>query len=269
MRQLVLNFSGKLVGGVLGLILGGPFGALIGLFAGHQFDRGVRERRSPYEGVGTATARIQAVFFTSTFSVMGHIAKSDGRVSEAEISAARRVMHRLGLGPAQVKEAIAAFTHGKGADFRLDAVLAELERLFSGRQELGSAFVEIQLEAAIGAGSFGQRQRQLVWEVAQALKITRVEMAQIEALVRAADYRGARSAEQAAGASLDAAYRVLGVTGDASDREVKTAYRRLMNQHHPDKLVARGLPESMQNAAKEKTREIRAAYDRIKAQRGM
>lgn len=268
MRQPVLNFSGKLVGGVLGLILGGPLGALIGLFAGHQFDRGFRERRSPYEGIETATARIQAVFFTSTFSVMGHIAKSDGRVSEAEISAARRVMHRLGLGPAQVKEAIAAFTFGKGPDFRLDSVLAELAKLIAGRRELSGAFVEIQLEAAIRAGSFGQRQRQLVWEVAQSLRITRVEMAQIEALVRAADYRGA-AANRDAETRLEEAYRVLGVTSEASDREVKTAYRRLMNQHHPDKLVARGLPDSMQNAAKEKTREIRAAYDRIKAQRGM
>ena len=55
----------------------------------------------------------------------------------------------------------------------------------------------------------------------------------------------------------------------ATDAEVKTAYRRLMNQHHPDKQAARGLPESMLEAAKERTHEIRAAYELIREQRGM
>ncbi len=65
------------------------------------------------------------------------------------------------------------------------------------------------------------------------------------------------------------AYAALGVAADASDKEVKMAYRRLMNQHHPDKLVAKGLPESMMTVAKDKTREIRTAYDLIKDQRGI
>ena len=79
-------------------------------------------------------------------------------------------------------------------------------------------------------------------------------------------------AHQARGAgkdyvSLEDAYEVLGVEPGASDQEVKTAYRRLMNQHHPDKLVSRGLPESMMGVAEQKTQEIRAAYERIKSQR--
>ena len=69
--------------------------------------------------------------------------------------------------------------------------------------------------------------------------------------------------------SLAEAYRVLGVGAAASDDEVKTAYRRLMSQHHPDKLVARGLPESMKSVAEQKTHEVRAAYETIKAQRGL
>ena len=68
--------------------------------------------------------------------------------------------------------------------------------------------------------------------------------------------------------SIDEAYRVLGVAASASDDDVKKAYRRLMNQHHPDKLVARGLPQSMIGIAEQKTHEVRAAYEKIKAQRG-
>ena len=64
------------------------------------------------------------------------------------------------------------------------------------------------------------------------------------------------------------AYGVLGVAPTASDRDVKTAYRRLMNQHHPDKQAARGLPDSMMEIAKERTSEIRAAYEVVKSHRG-
>jgi DnaJ like chaperone protein len=58
------------------------------------------------------------------------------------------------------------------------------------------------------------------------------------------------------------------VTKDASNDEIKKAYRRLMSQHHPDKLVARGLPESMAGVAEQKTFEVRAAYEKLKARRG-
>lgn len=68
--------------------------------------------------------------------------------------------------------------------------------------------------------------------------------------------------------SLHNAYGVLGVSLTAANSEIKKAYRRLMNQHHPDKLTARGLPDGMVNLAKEKTQEIRAAYDLIREERG-
>ena len=65
------------------------------------------------------------------------------------------------------------------------------------------------------------------------------------------------------------AYEVLGVASTASDAEVTKAYRRLMNQNHPDKLVARGLPESMMKVAEEKTRQVRAAYELLREARAM
>ncbi|HEU4617792.1 MAG TPA: DnaJ domain-containing protein, partial [Gammaproteobacteria bacterium] len=86
------------------------------------------------------------------------------------------------------------------------------------------------------------------------------------ALVRAQHYRGAGPGAGEA-IQVDAAYRVLGVSSEATDEDVKTAYRRLMNQHHPDKLVARGQPQAKVAAAEQRTHEIRAAYDRIKAYR--
>ncbi len=98
--------------------------------------------------------------------------------------------------------------------------------------------------------------------------IGREELAQIEAMTRQGARRlGGQGAGDAI--SVDSAYEVLGVSADASDKEVKTAYRRLMNQHHPDKLVSRGLPPAMIDVAEKKTLEIRAAYERIKSHRSI
>ncbi|OQX47943.1 MAG: molecular chaperone DjlA, partial [Candidatus Sedimenticola endophacoides] len=72
-----------------------------------------------------------------------------------------------------------------------------------------------------------------------------------------------------AGLVLDDAYAILNVSADATDAEVKRAYRRLLSQHHPDKLVAKGLPDEMMKVAAQKTHEIRQAYERVKEARGL
>ena len=255
---------GKAVGGVLGLMVGSYVGAAVGVLVGHQFDRGLAKQTGGGESSGVAPEHIQAAFFRATFGVMGHIAKADGRVSETEIRAARLVMHGMKLSPAQVESAVEHFTGGKNPGFPLDGTLRRLNAQLQDRPDLARAFVEIQVRAAVGAGPIDRTKRDLLWQVARGLGLGRVELAQIEALARARQMRGAGKEF----VSLEDAYEVLGVEPGAGDGEVKTAYRRLMNQHHPDKLVSRGLPESMLGVAERKTQEIRAAYERIKTQRG-
>lgn len=255
-----MQWFGKAVGGLLGAFAG-PVGSLIGVLIGHQWDQSVaggRGRRSVHA--------ISELFFEVAFEVMGQIAKVDGRVSEDEIRIARRIMQGMRLRDAQVQAAIERFTVGKAAGYELDARLAELASELKGRGDLARAFVQIQLQSAVGAGHVGAEKRQALWRVANALGVTRAELAQIEAIVRGIGSAG--SAQPSPAESLAEAYRVLGVSEEASNDEVKTAYRRLMNQHHPDKLVARGLPESMVGVAEQKTHEVRTAYERIKTQRG-
>ncbi|MED5535004.1 MAG: co-chaperone DjlA [Pseudomonadota bacterium] len=259
-----MAWIGKAVGGVLGLAVGGPIGSALGVLLGHQFDLGVAQL-STGDGVLFGSDRIQQLFFETTFAVMGHIAKADGRVSQSEIRAARRIMHGMNLSPGQVKTAIDHFTAGKSTGYPVSEKLTQLNNHLSKRTDLVRAFVEIQMQALIAAGSIEMAKRELLWQVARGLGMGRVELAQIEALVRAQQFRVQSGGKESI--SMEQAYRVLGLDPDVSDKEVKTAYRRLMNQHHPDKLVARGLPESMTSVAEEKTHEIRAAYERIKTQR--
>lgn len=257
-----MNWTGKLVGVIVGS-LAGPVGAAVGLFLGHQFDLGIGgSRQASFGGVGQ-------VFFETTFGVMGHVAKADGRVSEAEIRSARSVMDRMRLGPAEVQEAIRLFTAGKAPDWPLQRELARLRNALGTRRTLRRAFLEIQMEAALAAGPLGAETRELLWRIASALDLSRVELAQVEALLRLGRRFGGEHGARPLQPSAADAYRVLGLEPGASDDQVKLAYRRLMNQHHPDKLRSRGMPESMIPVAEAKTREIRAAWDTLRAARGM
>jgi DnaJ like chaperone protein len=255
-----MQWFGKAVGGLIGLIAAGPIGSVVGVLLGHQLDESGGRRRSR-----GSLHEISQLFFEVAFEVMGQVAKVDGRVSEDEVRVARGIMRGMQLSPDQVRYAIEHFTRGKSQGYPLAERLAALDRQIDDRVELARAFMQIQLQSAVGAGPIGADKRQLLWRVANALGVSRAELAQIEALVRAHEMRSAQRSEQD---KVEEAYRVLGVTKDASDDEIKKAYRRLMSQHHPDKLVARGLPASMAGVAEQKTFEVRAAYEKLKARRG-
>lgn len=255
-----VRWFGKAIGAALGMALGSYPGAVLGALLGHQFDLGLGSK------LMESAPRVQQIFFAVTFEVMGHVAKIDGRVSEEEITIARRIMHAMHLGPREVQQAIEHFTKGKRADYPLQQRLSDLASLMGHRPALARTFVEIQVQAAVGAGEIVESKREILWQIARKLGLSRVELAQIESMLRAHSQGGQLPVRQA---ELSGAYKTLGVAPAASDHEVKTAYRRLMNRHHPDKLVSKGLPESMTAVAEQRTQEIRAAYDRIKAERGL
>ncbi len=268
-----MNWIGKLSGGILGLIAGGPIGAAVGALLGHQFDRGLGgfgrpdTDREPMGGLSNASR--QQVFFETTFLVMGHLAKADGRVSEEEIQAARAVMHKMRLRPEDVRRAIELFTAGKCPDFPIDRQVTRMRQACRSQPELIRTFLEIQLDLALSKDRIRSRERELLWRIAALLDVGRVELAHLEAILRARRSFGQNRSAAHARNDLREAYKALGVEPNASDRDVKTAYRRLMNQHHPDKQAARGLPDAMLEVAKERTREIRAAYELIKERRNM
>jgi DnaJ like chaperone protein len=273
-------FSALFIGNVLGMVLGYLvfrhwFGGLLGFFVGgwlvRQIQLGLNTSSAGggFEFGGNARVR-QQVFFESFFLAMGHLAKADGRVSEEEIQAARSTMHRWRLRPEDVKVAIELFSRGKSADFPLESQMARLATACQGQPQLIRAFLENLLEMPLSSGGIKPSERDVLWRIAASLGVGRAQMAQLEALARARRNFGQQPhASMSGAAALEQAYKALGIEPAATDKEVKTAYRRLMNQHHPDKLVSKGLPESMMEAAKERTREIRGAYELIRDRRGI
>jgi DnaJ like chaperone protein len=279
-------WQGKALGSLIGLVTAGPVGALFGAFIGHLFDvqaesgiagrfgEGPRDFGSEPDAEDAAAASMgpQEAFFRATFEVMGHIAKADGRVSESEIRAARAIMNEFRLGEREVQLAIESFTRGKDRDYPLEATLRRLRRKLVGRPDVLRMFVQIQLQAALWSGSFTLAARQVMARVASTLGLSAYEVVQMEALLRMQQSTRQYHRDEPPRPRVDKvaqAYEVLGISSDASDAEVTRAYRRLMNQNHPDKLVARGLPESMMKVAEEKTRQIRAAYEVLREARAM
>ena len=259
-----MSWWGKALGGAFGLMIGGPFGALMGIAFGHSFDRGMN--RLDDGEPGADQERIQAIFFTATFSVMGHIAKADGRVTAAEIQLAETVMDRLGLSAEMRESAKRLFGEGKNADFPVDDVMRQFRRELHRRTNLIQMFLEIQLQAAYADGVMHPAEKQALKNICEHLGIPAAQLDRLEEMLRAGFGRAGYDAA-ASQTSLEDAYHLLGVDESVSDAELKKTYRRLMSQHHPDKLVARGLPEQMIKDATEKTQQIKAAYERIRKSR--
>jgi DnaJ like chaperone protein len=266
-------WQGKALGAVVGVFAAGPVGALFGAFIGHMFDvhaeEGIRNAQAArMNSSGANSIDVQEVFFRATFQVMGHLAKADGRVSEEEIRAARAMMSELQLGEREVRLAIQLFTQGKSQDFPLDNTLQQLQRACRNRPDLCRMFVQIQLQAGLWGGSLNPAGRKVLTRVCGMLGISTYELVQMEALLRMQQSSRQPSPKPAVD-RVAQAYEVLGIAATASDSEMTKAYRRLMNQNHPDKLHAKGLPESMMKVAEEKTRQIRAAYEVLRDARGM
>jgi len=248
---------GTLLGGTLGYMFGGPLGALLGAALGRNFDRGIRAtgERAAY-GIGQQE-RVQAAFFTASFSIMGHVAKADGKVTAAEISSAEAIMARMQLDSRQRRAAIKLFNEGKRVDFPLHDVLMQFRHECHGRRNLVQMFLEIQIAVAMADGQLHAAERKIIFTIGQELGFNH---AAIEQLFR---FTGSSEQPPRRGLNLEAAYEILGVNKRATDAEIKKAYRRLMSQHHPDKLIAKGLPDEMVKIATEKTQKIKAAYEAI------
>lgn len=247
-----------IIGAVLGFLLGGPVGALIGGSLGWW----VRHLRVG-GGFGGSGA-VQKQFLDSTFAVMGALCKVDGQVSRDEIRAAEQLFARLHLNAGQRADAKAAFNRGKAPGFDLDGEIAAFVRVTRGNRALYRVFVHVQITAIAADGRLDPAEHDMLVRIARGLGLSAADIARLEAMLGGAT-GGARMSPQQA---TDNAYKVLGVSANASNDDIKKAYRRLMSENHPDKLAARGLPESMRQMAEDKTQEIGNAYDIIKQARG-
>ncbi|MDC0598461.1 co-chaperone DjlA [Gammaproteobacteria bacterium] len=253
-------------------MLGGPLGAVFGAALGHNFDRGLGNIDIAGGLGGADVERIQSAFFTATFSMMGYIAKSDGQVSKVEISVAQNIMQQMQLNSEQKKVAINLFKQGKKSDFPVNDILQQFKQECHRRRNLMQMFIEILVMTALADGHLHPAENKILNNSAQVLGFSAREYQEILRRIQAQNHyhqgrAGRAGSVESTEMSLTDAYKLLGISRSVSDVELKKAYRRQMNQHHPDKLVSKGLPQEMMDIATQKTQDIKAAYDLIKKSR--
>jgi DnaJ like chaperone protein len=269
---MAMNWNGKIAGRWLGRLAVASMGAALGA---------LRKPR-PHEPAALAEPpsdprTLEAIgkrFFRVSFEVMGHLAKADGRISEAEIAAASAFMDELGLDEAGRREAIACFTRGKQPHYDYRAELSQLADLCRGRPDLARLFLEVQVQISLASNDLPAPVHRLLRRLAAALGFSSLELLQIEAVLRIPQLGGLAGGRSGSGATvavraLEEAYRILETSAAASDEEVVNAYRRQLQRHHPDKLKAHGLPESMLAHAQQRTQQIIEAWEIVRERRGI
>jgi DnaJ like chaperone protein len=252
------------IGALIGLFAGGLAGVFVGGFIGYVADNALR--RFVIGGLRVA----QTGLIESVFAVMGALCKVDSVVTRDEIDTVEKIFGMLRLNDEQRRQARAAFSEGKQPGFDLDAAVDRFAAISRGRAPLVQLFLQLQCMAVAADGRFHPAEHAMLVRIAGRLGLSEQDVAQLESLLRAATggAAGGRAGEPTQNRLADA-YIALGVEPSAEAAEIKRAYRKLISQNHPDKLAARGLPESMRAVAEERSRELNAAYDLIKSSRGI
>ena len=272
---------GKVLGFLFGLMFLKIPGVILGVIVGHFFDKAYSQDFNQLGGFGRFfsdqnSLKQQAVFFHSLFSALGHLAKSDGQVTNREIQIATALMDDMNLSGDARQEAQNAFREGKARDFPLVDTLKGLYEACHGRRDILQVFLEILIQAAFADGKLSQEEYVVLEKVAKPLGFRRRDLdylismfeAEIRFRQRGGQQRSSQHSPYTETQSLDDAYRILGVSSSDDEKTIKRAYRKRMAEHHPDKLVSKGLPEQAMEIAKKKAQDIQSAYELVKQKRG-
>jgi len=253
----------KLLGAIFGFWALGFFGLILGLIGGSVIDRLVAYGPGGVNPFNAA--RRQAVFLETVFIFMGKLAKADGRVSESEVSHVEQFMHKLRMTREHRLKAIALFKQGASPDYDIHPQLNEFLAVCGHSRNLRQMLLVYLIIMGLSDGQLNTAEEDLLRVIAGRLDYHPAAFEQLLDMVMNQMHFAAGGASSAN--ALDDAYKALGVSKDSTDQEIKRAYRKLMSQYHPDKLMGQGVPEDMIAVATEQAQEVQTAYDLIKKHR--
>ncbi|WP_426701964.1 co-chaperone DjlA [Rhodanobacter sp. Col0626] len=267
-----MSFSYTLWFAFFGLIIGHLPGAITGAVVGFIFDNmrySQRKNATPEAGG----------FVGPLFTLLGAVAKSDGRVSEQEIAIAERLMTRMNLDAELRKQAVVSFNLGKQPEFDVTQTITALRNWVGLRRDHAFPVLDVVIETVLAEGNPAPEKMSILRQLAFALRISDMELMALMAMKGYAWNAGGGQRSHGHGQGNGGGYvppqrttqgpdpyAVLGIDRGADDRAIKRAYRKLISEHHPDRLG--DLPEDMRKRAESRASEINAAYDRIKEARG-
>ncbi len=255
----------KLIGFIAGYYAFGLFGALLGLLIGFVIDRmraygsgGINPLQNPLR---------QTVFLETMFISMGKLAKADGQISAEEIAHTEAFMKKLGMTEEHRLRAIDLFKQGAVPAFDIGPTYDRFMAICGQTSQLKHVLLVYLVVMALTDGHFHPQEEALLTTIASRLGYDEAAFRHLMEMVLNQSHFGGGKPHTAA--ALDDAYKALGVTKESTDQEIKRAYRKLMSQYHPDKLIGQGLPKDMIDVATEKAKEIQLAHDLIQKTRNI
>ncbi len=248
-----MNIWGKLVGGAAGFAVGGPIGALLGAVAGHAVDRmAVPEDREALSPADERAATRQIAFTIGIIVLGAKMAKADGVVSRSEIVAFKQVFK---IPPEEEQNVGRIFDQARRDARGFESYARQVAGLFSRKSPVLEELIDGLFHIAKADGKVSAEELEYLREVARIFGF------------EAADF--ARIRESHLGPDLGDPYNILGVTRAMDNAAIKAAYRKLVRDTHPDKLMAKGLPPEFLAMATERLAVINAAYDRVSKERNI
>ena len=242
-----MSIWGKLVGGAAGFALGGPLGALLGGIAGHVYDS---TRSTPAEATADPTKQIG--FTIAVIALGAKLAKADGVVTEDEIRAFRRVFK---VAPEETKNVARVFNLARKSVAGYEPYARQVAGMFADNPVVLEELLGCLFFIAQADGTVADAEATYLQNVARIFGFSDADFARLRA-----EHIGPDKADP---------YTILGIDRDTDDAAVKSAYRKLVRENHPDTLIAQGMPEEFIEVANDKLAAINAAYDRVAAQRGL
>ena len=251
-----MGWMGKIVGGTIGLALGGPLGAIAGATFGHFFDQTKEIARGGMPGGRLSTHEdAQMTFFVAAFSMLAKLVQADGRVTDDEIASIEQFMQNdLRLSPASRRVAIDIFNTAKTSPHSFDDFANQFYGAFQHRPEILAFMLDILMRVALADRDLSAAEAALIQKAARIFGLPEPGQQ---------TFRGHQKKTN------DHYYSVLGVTVTAADDEIKSRYRTLVKEFHPDRIASKGLPDEFTDFAENKFREIQEAYEAIKKERGL
>lgn len=248
-----------IVGALVGYYFFGFFGAIAGYFLASMVGRFFSYGRG---GVNPLSGALrQAVFVETVFVLMGKLAKADGRISEHEIAHVEQFIQSLGMSAEHRQSAIALFKRGAAPDFDFAPTVRRFMSVCGHTHNLRQMLLVYLIVMALSDGRIDQSEERVLTDIALQLGFDQAAFRHMLDMILNQSHFSAGQA--APSSTLDDAYKALGVNKNSSDQEVKRAYRKLMSQYHPDKLMGQGVPEDMIKVATAQAQEVQLAYDVI------
>jgi DnaJ like chaperone protein len=252
-----MGWFGKLTFGTLGLLFGGPLGAIAGAAIGHM----LVDKTTGFAGQATRSIpapefkqaeQAQAAYFISLFSILGKLSKIDGVVTTDEIAVVKGFINSLPMEEREKAFARQVFNEAKDSQYTIEDFATQLYQAIQNQPALLLSFFDLLFKITAADGKLHPAEETALKRIQNIFRLTDRQYGDIKAVYFK---------------ELDKYYKILNSTRESSNEEIKSNYKKLVKDFHPDKIISKGLPEEFIDFAESRFREIQESYEKIQKER--